>query len=84
MVTTNHTPEAAGCPATTRILLVDDRPIFREGLTRVLELEPGLRVVGGAADPEEAMQAIAVLQPDILIVSLSARLLSRMMRRWTT
>ena len=29
MVTLSHMPEAGGCPAVTRILLVDDRPIFR-------------------------------------------------------
>jgi DNA-binding NarL/FixJ family response regulator len=42
-------------PLVTRILVADDHPIVRSGLTRVLDAEPDLRVVAEAADGAEAV-----------------------------
>jgi DNA-binding NarL/FixJ family response regulator len=53
-----------------RIVLVDEQPIFRDGLRRLLESRPGLRIVGEARDPREAAAAVNALGPDILILSL--------------
>jgi len=55
-----------------RIVLVDEQPIFRDGLRRLLETEPGLRIVGEARDAREAAAVVSALRPDILILSLSA------------
>jgi two-component system, NarL family, nitrate/nitrite response regulator NarL len=55
-----------------RIVLVDEQPIFRDGLRRLLETEPGLRVVGEARDAREAAAVVSALRPDIMILSLSA------------
>jgi DNA-binding NarL/FixJ family response regulator len=52
-----------------RILIADDHPIVREGLTAVLALESDLKVVGQARDGVEACLLYRELSPDILILS---------------
>jgi len=55
----------------TRILIVDDHPIVREGLAEVLSREPDLVVCGEAGDPRAALEALAACRPDAAIVDLS-------------
>jgi two-component system nitrate/nitrite response regulator NarL len=54
-----------------RIVIADDHPIFREGLRRLLEAEPGLIVVGQAGDGDEALQQVQKLRPDVLLLDLA-------------
>ena len=55
----------------SRILIVDDHPLFREGLRQLIEREPGLVVCGEAADAAEATRLIQELEPDLVIVDIS-------------
>src|SRR6202021_3911501 len=54
-----------------RILVVDDHPIVREGLTLLINREPDLVVCGEAEEAQEALKAIARSRPDIVIVDIS-------------
>lgn len=55
----------------TRVLVVDDHPIVRQGLTLLIDREPDMMVCGEAQEARTAMQQIASCQPDILILDIS-------------
>ncbi len=57
----------------TAILIVDDHPILRRGLTALIESEPNLSVCGEASSCEEALRAIDETEPDLAIVDLGLR-----------
>lgn len=56
-----------------KILLVDDHPIVRQGIRRLIEQEPGLDVCGEAEDAHEACSLIEELQPDLVLLDLSLK-----------
>lgn len=53
------------------ILIADDHPIFRDGVRKLLEAEPDFRVVGEAADGQEAVRLAQQLRPHVALVDLS-------------
>jgi DNA-binding NarL/FixJ family response regulator len=53
-----------------RILLVDDHPLMRRGQADLLNREPDLEVCGEAGTAREAMEAIAKLKPDLVLVDM--------------
>lgn len=53
-----------------RILVVDDQRMIREGLKVLLDPEPDLEVVGTAADGQSAIEQVAALQPDIVLIDM--------------
>ncbi len=55
----------------TRLLIADDHPAFREGLSRLLEEEEDLECVGISADGEEAVRMVEELHPDVAIIDVS-------------
>lgn len=57
----------------TEILLVDDHPVVREGYRRLLESQPGYRVVAEADSAASAYQAYRTTAPDVVIMDLSLR-----------
>ncbi|HWX19555.1 MAG TPA: response regulator transcription factor [Candidatus Binatia bacterium] len=58
-------------PEKNRLLIVDDHPLFREGLRQIIERDADLIVCGEAADATEALQAIPQLKPDLVLVDIS-------------
>ena len=55
----------------TRIFIVDDHPIVREGLSLMMNREPDMMVCGEAEEATRALQAITTAKPDFLIVDIS-------------
>jgi len=53
-----------------RLLLVDDQPIFRQGLASLLSLETDIEVVGEAKHGDEALPLTERLQPDIILMDV--------------
>jgi DNA-binding NarL/FixJ family response regulator len=53
-----------------RVLIVDDHPIVREGVTAVLEREPDIEVVSTAGTVQEGLRLAAALHPDIVLLDL--------------
>lgn len=51
-----------------RVLVADDHPVFREGVVRALEANPGTEVVGEAADGRTALDEIAAKLPDVALL----------------
>ncbi len=56
-----------------RVLVVDDHPIVRQGLSLLLNQEEDLMTCGEAEDMHQAMIAIADLRPDIAIIDISLK-----------
>lgn len=54
-----------------RILIVDDHPLIRQGLKKVLELEEEISVVGEAANGEEALDLSRKLKPDVVLMDVN-------------
>ena len=52
-------------------MIADDHPIFRDGLRRLLEAEPDLKVIGEACDGSEAVKMARQLRPDIMLLDLA-------------
>jgi len=54
-----------------RVLVTDDHPIVRAGLTSLLGAQADLEVVGQAADGKEALLLVDRLRPDVVVIDLS-------------
>jgi DNA-binding NarL/FixJ family response regulator len=64
----SHSP---GMARNSRVFLVDDHPIVRQGLAMMIDAEDDLQVCGHAEEAQTALQAIVECKPDILIVDIS-------------
>ena len=53
-----------------RIVIADDHPIVRDGLTAILERDPGIEVVGQASGGREAVTLVERLAPDVVLMDL--------------
>jgi DNA-binding NarL/FixJ family response regulator len=61
---------AADTAAVLRLLIVDDQPLIRRGLAMMLATEPGIVIVGQAADGREAIDQALATEPDVVVMDL--------------
>jgi len=54
----------------TRLLIVEDQTLMRQGLKTILDLEPGLEVIATAGDGESGVRAALDLRPDVLLMDI--------------
>lgn len=64
-------PQINPHPKKSRVLLVDDHPIVRQGLALLIDREPDLGVCGEAEGAHSAFHAIATLRPDLVVLDIS-------------
>ncbi|GAT66673.1 response regulator transcription factor [Planomonospora sp. ID91781] len=53
-----------------RVLVVDDQDLFRAGFALILDSQPGIAVVGEAADGAEAVERAVELRPDVVVMDI--------------
>ena len=83
-LTRRHGPGAAACrdyaraasrhpggARVTRVLIVDDHPVFRDGLAGLLATLPGVEVTGTAGTAEQALAAIRESPPDVVLMDIN-------------
>jgi len=57
-------------PATLRVVVADDQALVRAGFRMILQTDPGIRVVGEAANGEEAVFAVRRHRPDVVMMDV--------------
>lgn len=61
---------ASAAPARIKVVLIDDQPLFRDGLRAVLSQDPGVEVVAEASDGEAGLEVCAALRPGVVLMDL--------------
>jgi DNA-binding NarL/FixJ family response regulator len=56
-----------------RVLLVDDQPLARAGLRRILEPQEGITIAGECEDGDQVVSAVDRLQPDVVVMDVRMR-----------
>ncbi|WP_102264390.1 response regulator [Mesobacillus jeotgali] len=56
---------------TTKIVIIDDHQLFREGVKRILDFEPSFEVVAEGDDGSEAIELVEKYQPDVIIMDIN-------------
>ena len=65
MSDSNQSPEKK-----IRVLVVDDHSVVRQGLRMFLLVQPDMELVGEASNGREAVEYVAALQPDVVLMDL--------------
>ena len=53
-----------------RVLLVDDQPLVREGVRRILHADDGFEIVGECDDGDQVMEAVSASRPDVVVMDV--------------
>jgi DNA-binding NarL/FixJ family response regulator len=53
------------------LLIVDDHPLFRQGVVDALSIEQGMNIIGQASNGEDALGMIRSLRPDVAVVDVN-------------
>ncbi|GEP45615.1 response regulator [Brevifollis gellanilyticus] len=66
-------PEKKAAPAEVkkRVMIVDDHPIFRDGITQLINTQPDLQVCGSVCSANLALSAVEELKPDMIVLDIS-------------
>ena len=59
-----------------RVMIVDDHPLFRAGLRRVVEMEDDLQIVGEAVNGQEALDKARELNPQVILLDINLPILN--------
>lgn len=62
-----------GLRMSTRILIVDDHPLVRQGLTGLISTQPDFEICGEASGIVEAQELVATTRPDVAIIDLTLK-----------
>jgi DNA-binding NarL/FixJ family response regulator len=62
--------DEAQYPDSLGVLVVDDQRLMRDGIASLLEIQPGLRVLGTAASGAEAIEKALALRPDVILMDV--------------
>jgi DNA-binding NarL/FixJ family response regulator len=54
-----------------RVIVVDDHPIFRQGLRALVTAQPDMEVIGEADDGTTAIEIVGTLRPDVVVLDVS-------------
>lgn len=57
----------------TRLIVIDDHPLFRKGVADLISMDPGLELVGEAASGEEGVTLATQIDPDIILLDMNMK-----------
>ena len=55
------------------LLVIDDHPLLRKGVSQLVAMEPEMRLVGEAADGSEGLKLARQLEPDLILLDLQMK-----------
>lgn len=58
------------------VVVADDHPVVRQGITQILELENDIKVIGQASNGKEAVNVVRELKPDIVLMDINMPILN--------
>jgi DNA-binding NarL/FixJ family response regulator len=65
------TPSKPAAKPPTKILIVDDHPMMREGLAQLISNQPDMLVCGEAGDAREALEKVCLLKPNLVLADIT-------------